>query len=167
MIDKSLPLIDVQRVGNDNTSDGKITIRALKGKSKSKQGNKIKPTARQVLALKHMVENGSSKSEALTKAGYSPAIATQPHKVIESKGFQQLLEDSGLTDSFLLDSLKTDIENKAGNRLGELTLGFKLKGRLTDKVEHSGTVNLSLSALFEATKEEPKAEIAKVTDITD
>lgn len=163
MIDKSLPFLDVKQVKGSKHGKGKIIVKALKGK----RTGYVKPTMRQVKALEYLVENGGSKSEALRKAGYSPAIVHSPDKVIESKGFQQLLEDSGLTDSFLLDSLKTDIENKAGNRLGELTLGFKLKGRLTDKVEHSGTVNLSLSALFEATKEEPNAEIAEVTEITD
>lgn len=45
---------------------------------------KRKPTMRQLLAIKNVVENGSSKAEAIRKAGYSEAMATVPGKVFDS-----------------------------------------------------------------------------------
>lgn len=57
------------------------------------------PTPKQEKVIKLLVENGGklgktkSKGEILLEAGYSEAIAKNPHKVIESETIQEGLED--------------------------------------------------------------------------
>lgn len=92
-------------------------------------------TNKQEMALEKMVENGGVASQAMLEVGYSPNTAKTPQKLTESKGFKELCEDSGLTDSFLVDSLVEDIKIKKGKRKAELELGFKIKGRLIQKAD--------------------------------
>ena len=87
-------------------------------------------TTKQELALEKMVENGGNVSQAMLEVGYSPNTAKTPQKLTASKGFKELCEDSGLTDTLLIESLIEDIKTKKGNRRAELELGFKIKGRL-------------------------------------
>ena len=112
-------------------------------KLKRKQHN-VTPTRRQRLAVQTLVAS-SSKKEGLTAAGYSKAIAKQPHKVIESKGFIKALEEIGLTDDFLNKALFDDIKMKPKQRLGELTLAYKLKGKLSDTKDGNKTLILNIS----------------------
>lgn len=44
------------------------------------------------LAIKDMVENGTSASQAMRNVGYSAATATVPSKMTRSKGFLELME---------------------------------------------------------------------------
>lgn len=44
------------------------------------------------LALKYMVEDGVSTSEAMRRAGYAPATAKNPAKLTKNKNFQELLD---------------------------------------------------------------------------
>jgi hypothetical protein len=92
----------------------------------------IKPTVRQRLALKEMVENGGQVVKAMIKVGYSKNTAHTPQKLTDSKGFQQLCDEIGLTDDFLVNALVNDIKEKPKNRKPELELAFKVKGRLKD-----------------------------------
>lgn len=65
----------------------------------------VRPTMRQREALKQFMLNPRNKGEALRKAGYSPNTAIDPSNVINSKGFQQLLEEE-LPDDYLLGKHK-------------------------------------------------------------
>lgn len=90
-------------------------------------------TLRQEKALEKMVENGGNASKAMRDVGYSENTAKTPQKLTESQGFISLCEDKGLTDDLLINALVDDIKTKKGNRRAELELGFKIKGRLTQK----------------------------------
>ena len=75
-----------------------------------------------------------NKGKALAKAGYSKSIQHNPKAVLETKGFQQLLQDR-IADVTLVDYLAADLQEKEGNRLGELKLAFELKGMLSNKLD--------------------------------
>ena len=89
-------------------------------------------TAKQKRAVEKMVENGGKDNpqpvgEILREVGYSEAIAKNPQKITESKGFKKLL-DEYIPDDLILTALREDILNKPEKRLGELALAAKLKG---------------------------------------
>lgn len=89
-----------------------------------KKGQKSgKTTTRHRLALKEIVESrGKSISQALLRAGYSIPTVKNPKQVIQTKGFQQLIRERGLTEEFVTDALKDDIQNKPRKRVEELKL---------------------------------------------
>ena len=93
-------------------------------------------TVRQKKAVEAMVGTGGNVTKAMLEAGYSPNTANTPQKLTESDGYRELM-DAYLPDDMLLRALADDIEKKVGNRKAELELGFKIKGKLSDKVEHS------------------------------
>ena len=93
------------------------------------------PTMKQRKALEKMVENGGNASRAMLDVGYSPNTAKNPKKLTGSLGFIGLCEKRGLTDDLLLNALVEDIKEKKGNRKAELELGFKIKGRLVQKMD--------------------------------
>ncbi|MET3349029.1 UNVERIFIED_ORG: hypothetical protein ABID57_000698 [Arthrobacter sp. UYEF1] len=95
-------------------------------------------TIKQRKAAEIMVGNGGNASRAMREAGYSPATAENPDKLTGSKGFAELLEELGLTDDLLIKALVEDIKAKPGDRKPELELGFKVRGRMTDKKEITG-----------------------------
>lgn len=100
-------------------------------------------TTRQKMAFNRVVENGGNISRAMMDVGYTPATAKTPQKLTESKGFQELCDQHGLTDDFLIRALIEDIENKPKNRKPELELAFKIKGRMTEeKPESTRPINL-------------------------
>lgn len=70
--------------------------------------------------------------QAMLNAGYSVSTAIKPQVVTESKGFIALMDSLGLTDEYLGAKLHEDIEAKPKNRVAELTLAYKVKGRLKD-----------------------------------
>ena len=80
-------------------------------------------------------ENARNRGKALRKAGYSKTSSEKPKRILKSKGFQELLIEAGLTDKFLNSALYDDIKKKKKNRKPELELAYKLKGRMTDKVD--------------------------------
>ena len=92
-------------------------------------------TIRQKKALNKIVENGGNVSKAMRDVGYSPATAENPSKLLDSKGFMQLMDEKGLTDDLIINSLRDDIEAKPGNRTQELTLAVKMRGRMQDKLD--------------------------------
>lgn len=83
-----------------------------------------------------VAENGGNISKAMRDAGYSPQTAKTPQKLTQSASWQELME-AYLPDDMLLRALSDDIEKKEGNRTAELTLAVKMKGRLTEKVDHT------------------------------
>ena len=93
------------------------------------------PTERQKNAFNNVVGNGGNVSQAMRDAKYSENTINTPQKLTDSRGFQILLEEAGLTDNFLNRCLYEDIKEKKANRKAELELAFKLKGRMVDKSE--------------------------------
>ena len=105
----------------------------------------IHPKPIQRRAFKNIVENGGNVSKAMRDAGYSAETAKNPSKLTDTKGFRQLVEEHGLTDEFLASALYEDIKNKPQRRIQELTLAYKLKGRLKDIREGDKTLVLMVS----------------------
>ena len=99
-----------------------------------------------------MVENGGRVNPAMKAAGYSVATAQTPKKLTTSKGFAELMNEYGLTDQLLLESLVFDIKNKPKNRKQEIELGAKLKGRLKDNPEVN--LHFRLEDIFKKSKED-------------
>ena len=93
------------------------------------------PTIKQKLAYKEITENHRSISSAMRQVGYSSNTAVKPQNLTESKGWKELCDDLGLTDELLTTALVDDIKAKPQNRKAELELGFKVRGRVTDKEE--------------------------------
>ena len=82
------------------------------------------------------IENRGNVSKSMREAGYTDATAKNPSNLTNSDGWKELME-AYLPDDMLLRALSDDIEKKEGNRKGELELGFKLKGRMTEKLDLS------------------------------
>jgi hypothetical protein len=87
---------------------------------------KIRPTNKQKKLAIAMVENMNSndpltKKEVLASVSYGK-LASQPSRVLESKGYLQALRDLGLTEELVTTSLVEDIEKKPQNRVKELAL---------------------------------------------
>ena len=99
-------------------------------------------TRKQKLAVAKMVENGGNASRAMIEAGYSPATAKNPDKLTNSSGYAELM-DVFLPDDMLLRALSDDIEKKEGNRKPELELAFKLKGRMVERQEVQGSLEIT------------------------
>lgn len=92
-------------------------------------------TQKQRKALEVMVENGGVASSAMVKVGYSKNTAKSPSKLTGSKGFQELLDELGLTESLIVKSLVEDIQLKPQNRKPELELGARIRGMLVEKTD--------------------------------
>ena len=105
-------------------------------------------TFKQKLAVQKMLENGGVASRAMREAGYSRATSKNPKRLTESTGYAELLEIY-LPDNNLLQALSDDIEKKKGNRKPELELAFKLKGKMTEKVDHTSKGESIVFALSE------------------
>jgi len=88
-------------------------------------------TLKQKRAIERAVENGGNVSRAMIEAGYSPATAKNPDKLTSSKAWAELME-AYLPDDLILKALREDIEAKPKNRVQELQLASKLKGKLQD-----------------------------------
>lgn len=85
-------------------------------------------TTKQKRALDIMVENGGVASRAMIDAGYSVETARTPSKLTRSKGFQQLLDEKGLTHGYIIEKLKEDIDAKPQKRIQELSLAAEISG---------------------------------------
>ena len=96
------------------------------------------PTLRQEKAFKEVMKTYGSVGQAMTKAKYAKSTTNVPKVLTESKGWKELCEQHGLTDKLLLSSLTEDIKKKPQDRNAELTLGFRIKGRLIEKPQEDG-----------------------------
>lgn len=106
-------------------------------------------TLKQKMAVAKILENPSqSISSVMREVGYSPNTAIVPGDLTNSKGFQELLDEAGLTDSYLNSCLHEDIEAKKGNRKGELELAYKLKKRIGEDAQDKPTVPVTLNITF-------------------
>ena len=104
-----------------------------------------KPTSRQRAVVEALVAKGGSVSSAMRKAGYSQAMVKNPHKLTQSKGFLELLDEAGLTEEFLNNALYDDIRTKKGWRVQELTLAYRLRGSLDNPSNNvkADTININ------------------------
>ncbi len=84
-------------------------------------------TLRQKKAFDKMVENGGNASKAMRESGYG-TTSVNPQKLTKSKGFKQLMDESGLTEELIATSLVKDIKKKPKNRVSELRLGAEILG---------------------------------------
>lgn len=119
-------------------------------------------TPMQVAAVQELVEQaGSGRKISVSRAmresklPYSPKTAKTPQRLTDSKGFKEVCDEYGLTDSLILGSLTADIKAKPRNRVQELSLAAKIKGLLVDRSENKN-FNLTISLrqlLKEAEKE--------------
>jgi len=98
-------------------------------------------TMRQKKALEKIVENGGNVSKAMRDVGYSPETAKTPAKLLDSKGFMSLMDELGLTDNLIVESLVDDIKMKPQNRTAELQLAVKMRGRLIEKADITSNGN--------------------------
>jgi len=96
------------------------------------------PTLRQELAAKKIAENLKSdkpiyKGKVLEKVGYSAGIAKSPSRVLESKGFKEILDKLLPNDRLakkhkqLLEDEKSEIQIKA------LDMAYKVKGHYAEE----------------------------------
>ncbi len=102
-----------------------------------KKVNNTKPSEKQKKAVNNIIENRGNVSKSMRDAGYTDATAKNPSNLTDSKGFEQLCVDAGLTDQFLIECLEEDIRLKPQNRKGELELGVKMRGLVTEKIDHT------------------------------
>lgn len=89
-------------------------------------------TLRQKRLAAKIIENRGNASKSMIEVGYSAATAHNPQQITNSKGFQELCDELGLTDNLLVTALVSDIKKKPKNRKAELELGFKVRGKLQD-----------------------------------
>lgn len=61
-------------------------------------------------------------------SGYSKASAKNPKNLTESRGFAQICEENGLTQSFVLKALVSDIKKKPTKRSEELRIAVDILG---------------------------------------
>lgn len=99
---------------------------------------KIKPKDRHKKVFDNLAENGGNKGEAILDAGYSKVTSETPTKVIESKGFQQLvnerLSDDKLTNTHEALLQSTRLEHMTFPPFNEEKKDNEGKGeQLTDK----------------------------------
>lgn len=91
-------------------------------------------TQKQKAAISKIAENHGNISKSMLEVGYSPNTAKKPQNLTESKGFQQLMEEAGLTDEFLLQKHLELLNAKRGKNIDPmavkagLEMGYKLKG---------------------------------------
>lgn len=110
-------------------------------------------TKRQKNALNKIVENGGNVSKAMRDAGYSKETAKSPSKLLDSKGFMELMDELGLTDDLIVSALVSDINSKPGNRTPELQLAVKMRGRIIEKSHVEAKVEQVVPILGGKTKE--------------
>jgi hypothetical protein len=79
---------------------------------KAPKKKESRATIMQRKAMKIALENGGNVSGAMREAGYSPAVAKNPHKLKESPGWQELMKKAGLDDNSLLKNHKELMDQK-------------------------------------------------------
>lgn len=89
-----------------------MTKRAPSGpQSLEKKRGPKNPTLKQKKAVKILIENPrKSVSAAMREAGYSEASATHPADLTRSQSFQQLMEEMGLSDGTLVNTLREGLQ---------------------------------------------------------
>lgn len=118
-------------------------------------------TIKQKLAFNKIIENHGNISKSMREVGYSENTAINPKpNLIETKGFQELCNEYGLTDDFLIKALIEDIEGKPKNRKPEMELAFKIKGKLDES--NKTQINIAIKPL--ATLDELRQNNSNIQD---
>jgi len=107
-------------------------------------------TIRQKRTFKKVLENGGIVSKA-AKGIYSDAMAKNPQKITNSKGFQELFNEV-VTDRKLRNKHNSLLEdNKSEIQIKALDLAYKVKGHYAPEKKQS--VNLNLNTELKNSKE--------------
>ena len=107
-------------------------------------------TIRQKRIFKKVLENGGIVSKA-AKGIYSDAMAKNPQKITNSKGFQELFNEV-VTDRKLRNKHNSLLEdNKSEIQIKALDLAYKVKGHYAPEKKQS--VNLNLNTELKNSKE--------------
>ena len=78
---------------------------------------------------KAIVDNGGNVSKAMREVGYSDAYAKNPQKLLQTKSFQELL-DEYLPDELLTSTHRELVHDEDSNiRLRSVDLGYKIKNK--------------------------------------
>lgn len=98
-----------------------------------------KLTIKQKKFVKEYIETGNATEAAarvydVTDRNSARAIGGENLSKL-AKTIDEICEEVGLTDDFILKCLTEDIQLKPQNRKAELELAMKVKGKLTDKQE--------------------------------
>jgi len=83
-------------------------------------------TIKQMKALQNMVENGGNMYRAMIDAGYSHAMAKNPHKLVRSSRVKLALSSQGLTVERVADYLQ-NVMNPSTLDHGLIVSRFVLK----------------------------------------
>ena len=141
-----------------------------------------RPSPKIKKAFKAIIENESAAKpkpvgQVLQEAGYSKATAKTPSTVINSGGFQYLMEKAGITDEQLNTTLKeglhaTKVVGKEGDietadyavRHKYLETALKLKG--IQEVASSGATNVYNTQINQTNIDPNSTEAKKIVDNT-
>jgi hypothetical protein len=69
-------------------------------------------TAKQLMAAKLTLDNQGNVSKAMKQAGYSPAMVKNPQSLTRSKGWQEAMEQAGITPGRLMKKLNKGLDAK-------------------------------------------------------
>lgn len=134
-----------------------------------KKEYKTRPTAKQRKAFDKLIENDGNKGKALEAAGYSKSLVDNPHRVMESKGWQQLIEEH-LGDEKLAQVHAEGLTLKHTNPLRHkyLETAYKLKGSFAPEksvnLNVNTTVNKEADKIAQKYEEELRNEIINLED---
>lgn len=122
-------------------------------------------TIRQKKAVDNLVENRGNVSLAMKDAGYDLTTAKNPKNLTESKGFQELMAEYGLTKGLITRALVDDINAKPKHRILELSLGADILGM--KKQDRSSMLNGASIQNFTQIVINPPHERKIITDKSD
>lgn len=113
--------------------------------NKPRKSYKVTPKPRHYKVVAKLAQ-GLGITRAMKESGYSTMTSEKAQKgLTESKGFIQAMSECGLDIATLNGYLASDLKAKKENRLGELTLAYKLHGKLRDTVQENKTLILITS----------------------
>jgi len=143
----------------------------------------VKPTRLQKKTFDAIIENEASANplpmgKVLKSVGHPPSVQIRPRAVTEQRGFQVLMEKSGITDDYLSQKLKEGLEADRlygkdnvphpdySTRHKYLETGLKLKG-IQETQAPAGTVfNTQINQTnLDPNSKEAKAIIDNTLDI--
>jgi hypothetical protein len=110
-------------------------------------------TIKQKRALEKLVENGGNVTQAMRDVGYSEGTVNNPSNLTHSKGCKEILNDCGLTENLVVESLISDIKNKPNERLRELALASDILG-IKDKTLFSSGKGIEIGKRNESLERE-------------
>lgn len=123
------------------------------------------PTIKQKAVASRIAENHGNLGKTMLEAGYSPNTAKKPENLTESKGWAELMEEY-LPDDLILKAHKdalTAMRIHGTNdnfievedhpvRLKAAELSYKLRGRLVEKAQIDGKLEVVITYGTSSTK---------------